>query len=197
MSFGSEEDWGNNFGPAMPPVTDNTQWPKSMTNFITNQLSGISLEDDAGGTFTFFAQAMETGLLSDPSIVGIFKGVTAYIGTSTVVVPKDTQLGGIVGPPPVNPGKLESPGVGVLDPTSVVDALAKLGTLEPAVEPNEEFPDGLPERVEGGLADAAPTNDATQSAFPKLMQQCFSELRYVCTGVDASGNPIGGILGVE
>ena len=70
MSFGSEKDWGDNFGPSMPPVIDNTQWPKSLTNFLSNQLSGISLENDAGGTFTFFAQAMETGLLSDPSIVG-------------------------------------------------------------------------------------------------------------------------------
>ncbi len=197
MSFGSEEDWGNNFGPAMPPVTDNTEWPKSMTSFITDQLSGISLENEAGGTFTFFAQAMETGLLADPSLVGIFMGVTAYIGTSTVVVPKDTKLDGLVGPPVVNGGVLASPGVGVLDPTSVVDALAKLGTLEPAVEPNDEYPDGLPERIEGGLADAESTNDATQSEFPRLMQQCFSELRYICTGVDNSGNPIGGILGVE
>ncbi len=106
----------------------------------------------------------------------------------------DTQLGGIA---PVPGGKLASPGVGVLDPTSVLDALAKLGTLEPEIPPVDEDDPGTPPSVSGGLGDADPTNDATESAFPKLMQQCFSELRYAVTGVNAKGDPIAGILGVE
>ena len=94
----------------------------------------------------------------------------------------------IAGPPAVPGGKLASPGAGVLDPTSVVDALAKLGTW---------FKEGdSPPSVSGGLGAAEPTNDATQSAFPKLMQQCL-ELRYIVSGVNAKDDPIGGILGVE
>ena len=198
MSFGSEQDWADSFGEEdnegnlvnMPMAASNDDWPSNLTNFITLQLENISLENGVGGEFTFFPQAMEAGLKADPSIVGIFTGITAYIGTSTVIVPANTQLDGIVGPPVVPGGKLASPGAGVLEPTSVVDALAKLGTLVPAEGDN-------PPSVSGGLADAEPTNDATESAFPKLMQQCFSELRYAVTGVNAKGDPIGGILGVE
>ena len=198
MSFGSEQDWADSFGEEdnegnlvnMPMAANNDDWPSNLTNFITLQLEDISLEDDAGGEFTFFPQAMETGLKADPSVVGIFQGITAYIGTSTVIVPADTELGGIVGPSAVPGGTLASPGAGVLDPTSVVDALAKLGTLVPAEGDS-------PPSVSGGLGAAEPTNDATKSAFPKLMQQCFSELRYTVSGVNAKGDPIGGILGVE
>ena len=198
MSFGSEQDWADSFGEEdaegelvnMPLAADNEEWPTNLTDFITLQLQDISLEGEVGGTFTFFAAAMEAGLKADPSIVGIFTGITAYIGTSTVVVPQGTELGGLTVPTVVPGGTLASPGAGVLDPTSVVDALAKLGTLVPAEGDS-------PPRVEGGLGAAEPTNDATESAFPKLMQQCFSELRYVCTGVNAKGDPIAGILGVE
>ena len=63
----------------------------------------------------------------------------------------------------------------MLDPTSVVDALAKLGTLVPAEGDS-------PPSVSGGLGAAEPTNDATQSAFPKLMQQCFQNYVILLAG---------------
>ena len=77
----------------MPMAANNDDWPTNLTNFITLQLEDISLENGVGGEFTFFPQAMEISLKADPSVAGIFTGITAYIGTSTVIVPVDTQLG--------------------------------------------------------------------------------------------------------
>ena len=188
MSFGSEDDWGDTFGEKneagelvnMPLVEDNKEWPSNLAKFLTKALEDISLENDQGGTFTFFEPAMITATLADPSILGIIAGVAAYIGLSTVVVPKGTELGG---------KPIASPGVGALEVTSLATALLELGT--PSVDDEGET------TLSGGLADAEPKGEAKDSEFPRLMQKCFSKLKYACTGVDASGNAAAGVLGVE
>lgn len=181
MSFGSASDWQDTWGDPeldekgeetgqlknMPLVDDNTEWPGNLTAFLDLVMEDTILQGIDKGE-TFVWQST----LAKNAMVASPNTAGIVQGWTAYVTTATcvVKKGSTVDGKP-----LASDGVGAIFPGSVTLGAAKLS----------------------GLATAEATADAKKSAFPKLLQEATSQIQFVVSGADASGNPLVATVGIE